>query len=73
MLTMGLSTAEETLATIGFSAKTAACLASFSRLTDSEKNLARVSTIAEIFPLEFGNVAAVDSSVEYKQLRSKHW
>lgn len=53
--------------------ETAALLSAFTGLSDSEKETARASTAGKVFPLVFGEAAAVEGSEKYKLQRKVPW
>ncbi len=48
-------------------------LSKFDTLSESEKESERANTLAEIFPLVFGEKAALKSSANYEELRQTPW
>jgi hypothetical protein len=48
-------------------------LSRFASLSDEDKKIALPSTIETIFPLVFGENAAVESSEGFKELKNKQW
>ena len=48
-------------------------LSQFSDLTETQKVAARTGVIAKVFPLVFGEDAAIESSSRFEQLRKSSW
>ena len=49
------------------------CLSKFASLSEEEKKSARPSTIEKIFPLAFGDIAAIETSETFEKLKRKPW
>lgn len=50
-----------------------ACLGKFAALDSDAKKAAISATIGTIFPLLFGDIASVDSSPNYSELKDSPW
>lgn len=48
-------------------------LSRFASLSDEENKTARPAAIEKLFPLLFGDIAAIESSESFAQLRQKPW
>lgn len=50
-----------------------ACLSEFEGLSINEKEAARGSVIEKVFPLAFGEDAAIESTPKYEELKAVPW
>lgn len=50
-----------------------ACLSAFAALSEDDQEATRSTTIAKLFPLVFGDIAAVESSENFQELKESPW